>query len=83
MMTEIERLLVLDAALSASEGVFANHPNIPTLTRIHSNLHGLINSVVKELIAAGQLPWDFDKYLEVQKLALVKLIENPQLFGGE
>lgn len=68
-MTETDRLLALDAALTACEGL------------LPSNLGDLLKHLSTKFENNPELG-EFGQFLEAQKLAVRKLVTNPQVFGG-
>lgn len=68
-MTEMERILALDAALTACEGL------------LPANLGDLLK-FIEEKISTNPNLGEFDDFLRAQKIAVQKLTTNPQVFGG-
>lgn len=70
-MTELERILALDAALVACEGVVP-----PELTEV-------LEQYIKKEIEKDPSLAIFGDLLTAQREAVKKLVSNPQVFGAE
>lgn len=74
-MTELQRLLALDAALCAFEGY-----NCSTETKGASDL--LRMSITREIDNCDDIPPIFGHFLTLQMESVKALAENPQAFGA-
>lgn len=77
-MNALERLLALEAAVTACETVKLNG-NLRTALGL---LYEELDNEIKRLVLSHHLPENFSEYLALQKVAIKKLLDNPQVFGG-
>lgn len=71
-MTTEERILALDAALVACEGV--------TGLPINSDLHKAVNEMIAPTLERHQ---PFGKFLDAQRAAVKRLYDCPETFGAK
>lgn len=74
-MTEKDIILLLDAVMTASEGVTFTSPGLMRA------IAGLVEQTLERSELMDQLP-EFGEYIDAQKAAVEKLHYNPDLFGA-
>jgi len=74
-MTEKDIVLLLDAVMTASEGVTFQNPGLIR------GINGLVEQLLDRSGVMEKLP-EFGEYIAAQKRAVEQLHHNPELFGA-
>jgi hypothetical protein len=74
-ITEKDVVLLLDAVMTASEGVTFQSPGLI------KGIAGLVEQLLARSGMMEQLP-EFGEYIDAQKSAVKKLHQSPELFGA-